>query len=313
MNIFPPVLALFAAGLVAGCGSPAGPRARTPDDETGKLAGMARKLMEMDAPDKAARVYADALNRARARNDDAVIGMLAYNLAGCRYALGDSAGARAALREAIPALRHAGRSTADARALDQRAALNLDAPQAVAAACRAALDDAEFRGAPAARAQVRLVQAAACLRAGNDQAAEDALTAARREIRRPPPGLRARLDGVEGDLGMARKQPADAARAYDRAAENYRAANLPAPLAQTLQSAAEAWAAAGDAAAAADRWYRAARAQVGAGKPEAARAAARRAMGLAKALDTSPDWLPALDELSAELETPRPAAGTPQP
>ncbi len=302
-------LPILAALLVAGCGSPAGQRTRTPDEETGKLAGMGRKLAAMDAPDKAARVYADALNRARARNDDAVVGTLAYNLAGCRLALGDAAGARAALREAVPALRRAGRPVADARALELRAALDLDAPAAVADACRAALDDADFRAAPAARAQVRLALAAAELRAGKLEAAADALAAARRDARRPTPALRARLDRLDGELGLARKQPAEAARAFDRAVENFRLANLPLPLAQALQASAGAWAAAGDAAAAAERWYRAARAHAGAGRAEAARQAAERSAALAGALDTPPDWLPALRELEREIAPPPPAAG----
>ncbi|MCX7818568.1 MAG: hypothetical protein N2652_05075 [Kiritimatiellae bacterium] len=261
--------------MCLGCRSPQPLPPAVPDPEVRRLAGAARRVWELGDAEAAARLYREALARARALDEPAAIAGTAGSLAVCLYELGNAAAAAPLVREAIVAAGRAGRVEPDLMVLDGRVRLgvgDLDgAARAAEAALRAAQPGTEGRTA------ARLLAAQIAIAQSNIAVAAESLAAARREL---PQSASAPLRAWAEEVAAAERElagdPAGGGRAWLEAAHWRGRASQPARVARALVAAMRAFERAGEPLAAADAALRAARA-LAATRPAEARALLERA------------------------------------
>jgi hypothetical protein len=198
--------------LLAGCGGGAAPEDGQEDAVLARLARSGLSALELDQPESAARLYAEALARARERDDAEAIADTGFGQATSLLAQGDAAAAERIAREVREDLARRGRTDAPRLMLVQATALHRlgrDAEAAPLAAQVAAAGGAADRPA-ALRASFLLGLIAA---ARNDPAGLDAALAALQGVQEPA----FRADAVElaAHRALLRR---DWALAADRAA-----------------------------------------------------------------------------------------------
>ncbi|MBR0670567.1 hypothetical protein [Neoroseomonas soli] len=246
---------ILAVLAVAACGGSAVPPAPSQDETLARNARAGRLALELDRPIEAARLYGQALARARERDDAEAIADAATGLAAAeldrgrpREALEVARATRVELgRRAVPA--PAALSLAEAVAL-YRLGDNAGASAAAGRAADTAGDDVD-----ALRRAIFLRGLVAAARGDRD-----GLASARQSLGTSPEGafqadareLEALTALAAGDVTGARDAAAAAAEAR-RDAMDYRG------LSRALAIQAEAAHRAGDGAAAADLWLRAGR------------------------------------------------------
>lgn len=242
-------------------GSCAGPRAPSPyEQEMVKLTTLARDAYDRGAHRHAARLYREALDRARAADDPAGIADGAYNTAVCLMTLGAYDGAGALLVEAQEAVERRGETPGAVllvRATLARLTEEREQAERLLDDLWTSLGDSD---APGLRAQVHLLGAHVACDRSDGAAARRALDRAAEHL--PwveDPLVRAEAADVEGRVLLLEDRPAEAATSFDREAELLEKALQFRRMAAALGRAGRAYRSAGDTATAADRLYRGAR------------------------------------------------------
>lgn len=284
--------------LLTGCRTAPAPTAT--DADLGRLASSARKVFDMGEPARAIPLYREALQRARALNDDAAVGAVGANLAACLFDAGALDAARETVREARDGLRRAKRPEADAALLEGRIAL----AQGRADDARAAVASLAAMPSP-----TRTSRIAAALLAADLALATDDFPGARAAI-----DTAARLTGPDDDASLlawqaearartllAADAPSGAAAAFEDAARHRGHASQAPRVAANLLAAAAAHAKAGNKAGEADCLYRTARAFVAAHRVAEARPLLNRAASLAAETPEAAGLRPLIDALAQEL------------
>jgi len=265
---------ILVALLLTGCGSTR-ESTRPVDPDFALYSGQARRAFDRLNYEYAARLYADALRRAREMDEAWAIATAAYNLAACRAQQGRVDDAGRLLEEARLEFSRDGTVPAQVLLLEARLALRAGSPARAASA----LDEFEGRNPdPASARQGRLLRARLALEAGETEQAHAILASLERleegEIAVEELELSADLAEAVGD------HPA-AAAARARAAELLRRSGNYRRMALLLRQVGLSRQAAGDPVAALDCYYRSARSFHAAGcEPEAL-----RSIGLALQVD----------------------------
>lgn len=272
-------LAVFCG---AGCRSTglSGPIPATSGSQ--RLAEVADRNLQAGAPEEAVRFYRAALNAAQAADDTAGIVRAAAGLSVSLAAAGRLSDAMimAGLARSESAPATAGRWTAE---LLQARLAWLDGDLDTAARLAENVLVAPGSGAyPWLRAEAGILAAEVAMRRDDPDVAAALLRAAERLLDATAPfSLRATRFVADGRLALLRERYADAAQAFDRAAELWRDAGRYREMALTLETAGDACLAAERRRDAADRYLRGGRSLLAAGAPvtagrllEKARAAA---------------------------------------
>jgi tetratricopeptide (TPR) repeat protein len=246
------IVLLFLAG------SCAGPRALSPyEQEMVKLTRSARDAYDRSAHRQAARLYREALARARAADDPAGIADSAYNTAVCLMTLGVYEGTGALLVEAQEAKERRGETPGAillVRATLARLTGDREKAELLLDELWTSLGDSY---APALRAQVYLLGAhVACDRSDGEGARRALDRAAEHLPWVEDPLVRAEAADVRGRVLLLEGRPAEAAASFDRAVELLARERRFRRMAAALGRAGRAYRNAGDMAAAADRLYR---------------------------------------------------------
>jgi tetratricopeptide (TPR) repeat protein len=225
-----------------------------------KLTTSARDAYDRGAHRQAARLYRDALGRARAADDPAGIADSAYNTAVCLMTLGAYDGADALLVEAQEAVER--RGTTPGAVLLVRATLarltgEREQAELLLDELWTSLRDSS---APGLRAQVYLLGAhVACDRSDGADARRKLDRAAEHLPWVEDPLVRAEAADVEGRVLLLEDRPAEAATSFDREVELLEKEMRFRRMAAALGRAGRAYRNAGDTVTAADRFYRGAR------------------------------------------------------
>lgn len=257
--------ALAALLVLAAC-APAPPPAREAGgdariDDTRRLAALAFANARHD---QAAQLYAQALERAQARDDGAAMGDLGYDLAVVHLRRGDAAASLAASAAARADLRRHGLAPFPELLLVEAVALHRSGEGAAAAAVAAALTEGEEAVARRARFVLGLVAADSADGAALARVRASLAPSAEPEWRADIAELGARAATLMGDRVGARAAFLEAA--------GLRRETLDYPgMARALAGAAASAREAGDAAGAAELYLRAGRSALlsGAGGPQA--------------------------------------------
>ena len=302
---------LAAAGFMAlfgpiGCGTTPKPAAWTTDETLSRHASAALRSQTEGALPAAAKQYTLALQRARAMDDAEGVALMAYNLAACEFEMGDLARARlhlAEIRATAPKFH-----IAALRLLESRIALAEGRLDDAEAALRTAQNEPPFRGSE--RAVEMMLRASIELARGHPAESARMLDHANGMLAKAPASLRAEAEELRAEMGAKRNAPAEAAAAWERAANLWSEAKRAGPVAETLAAAAAAWADAGNETRALELEYRAARSALANGQPTLARGLWDHAMKRPGA-GTEP-WKSLLAEIGSRLPPPA-AAEKPAP
>jgi tetratricopeptide (TPR) repeat protein len=254
----------FCGGCRTGRG-PAGPAIADP--ELARLMDEARAAVAAGSPVVATELYQTALRRARVMDESESIARIAYNLGICRAMAGQNTEARAALLEARaesqPGSELDGLTwLAEARVLRGEGRPR-DAWQVLETA-RLRFGDREPKSL---RGAIHLLAAGIKADLQDNEAARDELTLAVTWLAKTgtDPRLAAEAAGLDGELLTRDNNFADAARAYDREADQWRTSRNYEALSAALARAGEAYRRAGQDGSAADRYFRAARSRLNSG------------------------------------------------
>jgi hypothetical protein len=211
-------------------------------------------------PVRAAELYRQALQRARAMDRASEISAAAYHTGIALAASGEWAASRIYFAEAMAEADRAGESRLDAWLADAEAAWQTgqqDDAWAQTEAMLVALDNVD---APSWLLHIYLLRALMATEVGTlDVARENLALAQSIQARSRDRRLSARLMQAEGALLLAEESPLLAAVAFDREAQIYRDAEAYKDMAVALARAGDAYELADDDAMAADRYFRAAR------------------------------------------------------
>ncbi len=300
--------AASAAALfgLAACGTTPTPAAWTADETLARHASAALRSQAEGALPAAAKQYALALQRARAMDDAEGVALMAYNLAACEFEMGDLDRAKlhlAEIRATAPEFR-----TPALRLLDARIALGEGRLDDAEAALRTARAEPPFRGSE--RAVEALLRASIELARGHPAEAARRLDQANGMLAKSPASLRAEAEELRAEIHAKQGASADAAAAWERAANLWSEAQRAGPVAETLAAAAASWADAGNETRALELEYRAARSALANGQPALVRGILEHAMKRPGA--GSEPWTSLLAELHGRLP-PQPAAGKSAP
>ena len=247
-------IALTLLTLV-GCATPPTSTVPPKDKELSRTSNLARAAFEDGATAKAIDLYRKALNRAHAMDDATEIGNAAYNLALCHVILGQLDQASASLAEAKAAFKRSGSNPADVLLLEATVAQRqgrLEQALSLADEVLSASSDESHRF------QVALLKGTVACGQDDPAHARAALAEADKHHVTNAPLLAAR-ERLAGNILLLEKNPAEAAAAFDRAADLFQKAKHYRDMALTLQRAGEAYREAGDGQRAEDRLSRAAR------------------------------------------------------
>jgi hypothetical protein len=248
---------LFLCLLLGGCWS-ARPSANPPrDTHLAQLDGAARRAFTRGALDKAALLYEQALQRARAMDHAAEIADAAYNLAVCQINLGHYPAAGERLQEARAALLRCHGNLADLALVQAKLAYLQGDRQAALLFAEQVLSTTASTPTPSHRLQVLLLRGNLACDAQQATTARALLAEAERHDA-PEPVLRAERERLAARLALLDGHFAAAAAAFDRAAASFQAAHHYRAMADALVRAGEAYRLAGDEPRAVDRAARAA-------------------------------------------------------
>jgi tetratricopeptide (TPR) repeat protein len=238
---------------LAGCATP--PTAPRKDEELSRTSDLARAAFEDGATARAADLYGQALNRARAMDDATEIGNAAYNLALCRILLRQLDQASAALVEAKAAFQRTGSNPADVLLLEatlaQRQGKLEQALSLVDQVLAASSDEGDLF-------QATLLKGTIACDQDDPARARTALGEADKH-RVTNAALLAARERLAGNIFLLERNPAQAGAAFDRAAALFQKARHYRDMALTLRRAGEAYREAGDTQRAEDRLFRAQR------------------------------------------------------
>jgi tetratricopeptide (TPR) repeat protein len=227
----------------------------------------ARAAFEQGQDDEAVSLYGQALRRAWSIDDPAAIADTSYNLAICLMGQGKFAEADRLLADADAESRRAGVDDVDVTVVQAKVALLLKDYGRAGKLSGEALRDA--KADDALKIQARVIAGEAALFSGDSAAAKENLSAARAgltaEMATKSPTTAASVEDLTGLLARHEMKPADAAGAFDREADDLRAAGRYGPMADALAEAGRSYEDAGDWRRGADRYFRAARSRVGMG------------------------------------------------
>ncbi len=243
---------------VLGC---SGPQPLPPyERDMVKITSAARAAYDRGAVAHAARLYLDALRKARAADDASSIADSAYNAALSLVAAKQYDRAQALLEEAAEELKGSGKPAADVWLVQGHIARlegNQEAVQGVLAAITRSLEPDD---APSQHTQAYLLAAHVACDRSDAAAGRSALAQAERLLPDVEDALvHAAASHVRGRILLLEASPAQAAIAFDREAGLRKKAGQLRRMAAALGRAGEAYQQAGDTAAACDRLYRAAR------------------------------------------------------
>lgn len=270
---------------------------RTSDPQMGQLAQQAKRLFEMQRPAQAIPLYQDALNRARALNDDSVIAQLAYNLGACWLDSGNAPRACAALEEAIQAARAAGLPAENAQLLLGHALLKQGNTDRTSVLSNQAIEAMGPQGDPEMITRFLLLKADTCLKTDQIESANEIWhKVVQRLSPQWPPAIQAQTAHLEGVIVAQQAHPPESADAFLREARLWGLANRPKDVVVALIHAADQLQLAGNIPAEADTRYRAARALLGLARP-------REAAVQLSHLDTLPknEWPDSVSQLAPLL------------
>ena len=273
--IFRSVLAAAAMALLCACGG--GQQAAVQDEALQRSLGAARTAYLQGQYELAIQLYQQARERARARDDQAALAVIAHDLGAAQLQKGDS---KAALETARSALAETERrqvaGTAPLRLVEAAALYRLGRNREAAAAAQAAVADG--KADQAVRARALFIEGLVSAEAGDLNGVERSLS--QRPAAEPQSELAVDIDELRGwrallagDLGEARRTFLDAADGRRRVLD-YRG------MGRALAAAGEAAARQGDPAGATDLFLRAGRSAMIRGET----AHARRWLGRAEAL-----------------------------
>ncbi|WP_439596434.1 hypothetical protein [Falsiroseomonas sp.] len=264
--------------LLAGCGGRAAPEGPPRDGVLDRAADSARDALNQDQPVVAGRLYAQALARARERDDPVAIDAMGFGQATAALGQGDAPVALAVAREVRAELARRGRGASAVLLLAEATALFRLGRMAEAEALARLVAS---RGAENAEAALRAHFLLGLLAAGRGDMA--GVEAARAAIGAPDqPAFRADAVELDGAAALLRGDPATArlqgvtAAALRRDSLDYRG------LSRALALQATALERLGEREAAADAWLRAGRGAAERGEAADARrwlAQARQAAG----------------------------------
>ncbi len=240
--------------LFGACSSPQ--PSRPPDPKLNSLSGAGRRAYQGGEFEAGAQFYRRALERAREMDDPDRIGTSAYNLALCRYLMGEFDSILPLLKEARFAYRREGEIPADLILLEARTAFRMgeiDRARELAGEGLRREDEAD-------RADFLILLGTISLAGGEPDAAREYLEEARDVLDDPVPPLQeADISGLEGAIREAEGKFAAAGLAFDRRAEAFREAGRYRQMAAALGSAGNAYRHVPDPQKAGDRYFRAAR------------------------------------------------------
>lgn len=277
---------------LAGCGTV---RVATLDPVIRNYADNARSAYESGRTEKAAELYARAMERAGLIDSPEEVGRNAYNLALCQIAMGKPAEAQKWLRQAKlsfgnkpgPALAKVMVADAEAARLGGRSV------EAVAQAQAALSHGAES----AEKIQAELLLAEIALQQGDMKAGEKHYRKALYRVsKETTPPVRARLEGVAAQLIQSSAMKGDAAACLERRANWLKEAGDYTRMGESLKAAGAAYAVTGRAAAAFELLVRGAASLKAAGQTAQALDSAQQAAKLAIVLNK-----PAYSERAAIL------------
>lgn len=242
--------------LAAGCGSP--PKVVRQDPELERNAALASGAFAGGSAEKAAAYYRKALDRARLMDEAAAIGRNAYNLAACLVLLNRDAEAGSLLDEAEAELKRAGVNAREIPLLRariaRRAGKNDEALALVQAQLKAPLVKDQFT------LQYRILLADLLCAKGDAAGATAELgRVSRKDLAAESATVQADASRVRARIALLEKNPREAGKFLDTAAQQFRQGGQYLEMALALDEAGQAYEAAGDLPAALERDYRAAR------------------------------------------------------
>lgn len=182
----------WLALCLAGCATPSGRRVSL-DPELNRRAEEAHQVLRQAGPARAAVLYVELADLARRRGEDQAFSALSYNLAACRFELGDPEGALASLRESLDAALRIGSPTDEILALEARVRHAMGQSAQTSELLEEELREARFRRQPDLLASLEIQQAEFELDRGRPDEAKAALGAAKTgcDRARPPCCMRA--------------------------------------------------------------------------------------------------------------------------
>ncbi len=247
--------------LLLGCATPA--PVDPVDSELERKASAARNAFERGDISRSADLYIEALMRSREIGKAEYIATHAYNVALCHVLLGGYDRALEFLRQARYEMDRAGMNTASAHLVEAEAHLAMGSAEAAGNAAEAALEEALL---PEYRAQAHLLLAVLHLNEGDAGEARSEYRRARRYSPQSPLPVQARVEEMLARIAMADGNYQEAAVAYDRVAELFKAGGLYADMAMSWAKAGESYEAMNEDAAAGYRYFLAARSMYGMGE-----------------------------------------------
>lgn len=248
---------------LVGCSTSPTSTVEPKDDELSRADNLARTAFEDGATAKAIDFYRKALNRARAMDEATQIGNAAYNLALCHIILGQLDQASASLADAKAAFKRSGSIPTDVLLLEATVAQRqgkMEQALSLADEVLSASPDENYRF------QAWLLKGTIACEQDDPARARTALVEADNyHITNDAPLLAAR-ERLAGNILLLEGNPAEAAAAFDRAADLFQEAKHYRDMALTLRRAGEAYQEAGDTQRAKDRLFRANRSLAAQGK-----------------------------------------------
>ncbi len=262
-------VALICALTVCGaCRTGRGPAGLAiTDPELARVMDSARAAVAAGSPEPAAEFYETALRRARVMDEGESIARIAYNLGICRAMAGRNAEARAALLEARAETQPGSELEGLTWLAEARVLRGEGRPQdawQVLETARLHLGD---RTPKPLLGPIHLLAAGLKADLQDNAAAREELTLAATWLAKAgaDPRLVAEAAGLDGELLARDNNFAEAARSYDREADQWRTSRNYDNLSAALARAGEAYRRAGQDGLAADRYFRAARSRLNSG------------------------------------------------
>ena len=301
MKIFPIIILLMAALVLAGAGCSTPPKIVRTDQEIERNVAVARSAYAAGSAEKAAIYYQKALQRARIMDSSSEIARNAYNLAACLAALHSYDTAQACLDEARLEFQHAGIPCRELPLLEAKIARAQGRSQEALSLARA--EQKKPKGPnDAIRVQWQLLLAE--LLCDQDQAADaDAELAAigPKQLKASGTKTKAETALTRARVQMLKRNPQAAALQYDMAARLWQEVGRYSDMANALELAGRAYEDSGNSSLATDRYYRSARSLFESGQLARARDLTDRALPLAAASHQS-DLQRQVQRLKAEID-----------